>query len=167
MYADDKEETEILRFQPKTIRQYAAAYDVIDAPSGKQIGEFRKKVYRPLKKSEWFIFNSDGEPIGMVLEAAPSPSLIGRIIPVSMLRPKAFEVHWGQSVGGRISPKKLIFGKDQVEVDLSLDKKDVIDRRLVLGVAVLVRDDERNGDRSKPEAKKATKAEKEELPKTT
>src|SRR5690242_2465361 len=40
MFADDDEKREILRFKPKSMRQYAAAYDVIDAVNDKPIGEF-------------------------------------------------------------------------------------------------------------------------------
>lgn len=145
MFADEGEKQEILRFKPKTVRQYAAAFDVFDTVSNKQIGEFRKKLYRPLKKSEWFIFNQDGEPVGMVVEAPPPPTLLSRFVPLGPLRPKSFELHWGQAIGGRISRKRFLVGMDRVHVDLSLDKKETIDRRLALGVAVLLRDDERNG----------------------
>jgi hypothetical protein len=79
MFADDEEKMEILRFNPKTVRQYAAAFEVVDTLAGRPIGEFRKKVYRPLNKSEWFIFNADGEPVGMVVEAPTPPGLLGRI----------------------------------------------------------------------------------------
>lgn len=150
MYADEDEKQEILKFKPKTVRQYAAAFDVFDTVANKQIGEFRKKLYRPLKKSEWFIFNQDGEPVGMVVEAPPPPSLLSRFVPLGPLRPKSFELHWGQTIGGRISRKKFLIGMDRVQVDLSMDKKESIDRRLALGVAVLLRDDERNGKDEAP-----------------
>lgn len=149
MFADEDETLEILRFKPKTVRQYAAAFDAYDTTSNRPIGEFRKKLYRPLKKSEWFIFNPDGEPVGMVLEAPPPPTVLGRFVP-SGLRPKSFELHWGQTIAGRISRKRLLVGMDRVQVDLSLDKKEAIDRRLALGVAVLMRDDERNGKDEAP-----------------
>jgi hypothetical protein len=145
MFADDEEKMEILRFNPKTVRQYAAAFEVVDTLAGRPIGEFRKKVYRPLNKSEWFIFNADGEPVGMVVEAPTPPGLLGRILPIVPFKPKTFELHWGQTVGGRISRKKGLTGMDRMEVDLALDKKESIDRRLALGVSVLLRDDQRNG----------------------
>lgn len=151
LFADDKETIELVRLRPKAVRLYAAAYDVIDPLSEKQIAEFRKKTYRPLGRSEWFIMSPEGEPWGMVTESAPSQSGLSRVIPAPT-RPKAFEVHWGQSVGGRIVRKRVLFGLDHTQVDLSLDKRDEIDRRLALGVAVLVRDDEHNGaDRKAPE----------------
>lgn len=159
LYADEDEQQEILKFKPKSVRQYASAYDVIDAATGRQIGEFRKKVYRPLNKFEWFIFNADGEPVGMVMEAAPTRSLLGRFVPLPILQARSFEVHWGQAVGGRISRKRALFGAEHVQVDLSLDKKEAIDRRLALGVAVLMRDDERNGDRLGKEREKEPEAE--------
>lgn len=142
-FADEKESQELFRFEPKSVRQYAAAYDLVDGPTGRTIGEFRMKVYRPLKKSEWFIFNPEGEPIGMVTEAAPPPTLLGRLLPMIRRRGKSFEVHWGQAVGGRISRGWALLGLDHTEVDLSLDKHDAVDRRLALGVAILVTDHER------------------------
>jgi len=146
-FADPKESQEILRFHPKAVRQYASAFEVIDAPSGRALGEFRKKVYPPLGKSEWFIFNPDGDPVGMVTESAPD-SWVGRLLSMGQSRPRSFELHWGQAVGGRISRRRVLLGLDHTQVDLTLDKKAVIDRRLALGLAVLVRDDETNGERT-------------------
>lgn len=147
-YADPKESLEILRCLPKSVRQYASAFEVVDAQLEKPLGEFRKKVYPPLGKSEWFIFNPDGEPVGMVTESG-SDSWVGRLLSMGQQsRPRSFELHWGQAVGGRIVRKRALLGGDQTQVDLTLDKKDAIDRRLALGLAVLVRDDEQNGDRA-------------------
>lgn len=143
-FADDTETTELVRFLPKSVRLYSAAYEVVDPASGKTIAEFRKKTYRPLGRSEWFIVNSEGDPLGMVMESAPGPSILSRFIP-SATRPKTFEMHWGQSVGGRISHKRVLLGLDHTQVDLSLDQRDEIDRRLALGVAVLVRAHEHGG----------------------
>jgi hypothetical protein len=145
VYGDEKEQTEILRFRAKPIRQYAAAYDVLDGATGKLIGEFRKKVYRPLKKTEWFIFNADGDPLGMVTESSANSGLLGRFMPMPAARTKSFDVHWGQTIVGRIQRKGLI-GMEHTLLDLSLDKRDEMDRRLAIGVAVLVRDHERSGD---------------------
>lgn len=143
-YSDDTETAELVRFQPKSIRLYSAAYDVVEPSSGRVIAEFRKKTYRPLGRSEWFIVNPEGDPLGMVTESAPGSSFLSRVLPATA-RPKTFEVHWGQSVGGRILHKRVLLGLDHTQVDLSLDQRDEIDRRLALGVAVLVRDHELNG----------------------
>ena len=151
-FADARESQEILRFKPKAVRQYASAFEVVDSQSGRPIGEFRKKVYPPLGKSEWFIFNPEGDPVGMVTETAPD-SWIGRLLSLGASRPRAFELHWGQTVGGRISRRRMLLGTDHTQVDLSLDKKDAIDRRLALGLAVLVGDDEKNGERAVAAAK--------------
>jgi hypothetical protein len=157
VFADEDEETELMRLEPKTLRQYAAAYDVHDSVAGKTIGEFRKKVYRPLRKSEWFIFNAEGDPLGMVTESAANSGFLGRLLPLPGSRTKSFDVHWGQSIAGRISRKGL-FGMEKTELDLSLDKRQEIDRRLAIGVAVLVRDHERNGEAKDKTAKESSKA---------
>ncbi|MBI2077771.1 MAG: hypothetical protein HYT80_05280 [Euryarchaeota archaeon] len=143
-FADTKESQEIV-------------FEVVDSQSGRPIGEFRKKVYPPLGKSEWFIFNPDGDPVGMVTETA-SDSWVGRLLSMGASRPRAFDLHWGQAIGGKISRRRMLLGLDHTQVDLSLDKKDVIDRRLALGLAVLVRDDETNGDRSATVARAAKPA---------
>jgi hypothetical protein len=148
-FGDEDEATELMRFVPKAVRQYTAAFDVVDGPTGKTIGGFRKKVYRPLNKSEWIIVDAEGEPLGMVTESAPTPTWLSRVLPVTTPRAKSFDVHWGQAIGGRITRRLSLPGTEHVQLDLSLDKRDVVDRRLALGAAVLVREFERNGERAR------------------
>lgn len=128
---------ELFRLHAKQVRQFAVAYDVIDARSQRPIGELRKKEYKTLDKSEWFIFSPEGEALGMVVEAAPKPSLLRQLVPLESMFRKSWQLHWGQQIAGYIRPRAKLLG-DQAVVSLEMDTKDVIDRRLALGLAVLV-----------------------------
>lgn len=140
-YADENATEELFRLQPKRVRQFARGYEVEDARTGNRFGEIRKKEYKPLKKHEWFLFNPDGEPLGMVTEATPAPSLLRRLLPVEPFSAKAWQVHWGQQICGSIRPEPTWLGVRMV-LDLNLDVKDQIDRRLALALVVAMNADE-------------------------
>lgn len=146
-FADEKETSELFRLEPRPVRQFQRAYDVVDSLSGTVFGQIRKRVYEDLKKSEWFILNPEGEQLGLVTETAPEPSLLRRIVPMDRLFSKAWALHWGQSIAGVIHPRASLVG-DKLEVNLKFDARDEIDRRLALGTAVAMRADPHQGSNS-------------------
>lgn len=136
-FGDDQEKIPVFRFEPKKVRRFARSYSVVDAITERPFADVHKRVYEPDEKEEWFLFNLEGEQIGMVIETAREPTLLRRLVP-GRLSPRAWALHWGQSIGGTIQPKKGLVG-ERIEVDLTLDTRDAIDRRLALGVAVAIR----------------------------
>lgn len=137
-FADEAESQELFRFEPHAVPRFERSYRAVDALSGQAFAEVRKMVYQPLEKSEWFIVDPEGDPVGMVTETAPEPSLLRRLVPVERLFPKAWAIHWGQSIAGTIQPRPGLVG-ERLDIDLSLDKRDEIDRRVVLGITVALR----------------------------
>lgn len=144
-FADEKGTQELFRMEAKTVRLFDRAFDVIDPVSKKPFAEIRKKYYKPLRKSEWFIHDPDGELVGMVTETAPESSLLRRLIPVDRLFPKAWALHWGQAIGGIIQPR-MGFINERLDINLGLDTKDEIDRRVAIAVTVALRADEAKGE---------------------
>jgi len=150
-FADDGEKQELFRLDPTTVRLFDRAYDVIDGLSGRPFAQIRKKMYKPLDKTEWFLYNVDNELIGMVTETAPQSGFLRRILPVDRFLPKAWALHWGQSICGIIQPRLGVVG-EKLEINLSLDKKQEVDRRLAIAVAVALRAEGRqhqNGESTK------------------
>ncbi len=139
-FADDEDATELFRLEPRHVRPFQRSYEAVDSTTGMSFGQIRKRVYEPQKKTEWFLFNPDGEQIGLVTETAADPTLLRRLLPVDRLHSKAWALHWGQSIGGKIQPRPGFMG-ERCDVDLSLDTKDEIDRRLVLGATIALRAD--------------------------
>lgn len=122
----------------KRVRQFQKCLKLVDGATKNSFGQIRKKVYEPSGKSEWFLFNRDAEEVGLVTETAADPSLLRRLVPVDRIFPKAWAVHWRQTVAGKIQPKPTLLG-DRHMVDLRMDKKDEIDRRIVLATLVALR----------------------------
>lgn len=136
-FSDDSEKEELFRLHPKPVRLYAVSYDAVDSRSGTTFGEIRRRDYSALSKSEWFLFNPEGEIIGMVAETAPTPSLLRRLVPLDVFFRKSWQFHWGQQICGSIRPEASLLG-DRLVLDLGLDTKDAVDRRLALAVTVTI-----------------------------
>lgn len=150
-YADEDEAVELFRLEPKKVRQFQRSYEAIDPAASQPFGQVRKRLYQPLGKAEWFIFDGDGTQVGLITETAPSPSLLRRFLPMDRFLPKAWAVHWGQIVAGTLQPKLGVMG-ERLELDLRFDTRDEIDRRLVLGAAVALRVDLKHSEKpQKPE----------------
>jgi len=151
-FTDESESAQIFRFEPKPLRHYQRAFEVVDAFTDRVFGQLRKKVYGPLKKEEWFILGPEGETLGLVSETAPRPNIVTRFLPVTQFWKRPWALTWGQTIAGTIQPRRSLMG-ERVDVDLGLDMKDEIDRRLVLGVVVAMRRDHHAGGNHKKPAK--------------
>jgi hypothetical protein len=146
-YADDDGSAELFRFVPQQVRQFQQAYEAVDALTQRKFGEVRKRVYEPSGTTEWFVFDADGNQIGLVTQTASSPSLLRRLLPVERATTKAWALHWGQTVAGTVEPHPGLIG-ERVDLDLKYDARDEVDRRLALGVAIALRADLHRGARA-------------------
>lgn len=153
-WSDEQESRELFRLEPTKVRLYQRAWEAFDPLTQRPFGQVRKKVYEPTEKVEWFIFNPDGEQLGLLTETAPEQTLLRRILPVERLFSKAWALHWGQSIAGAVQPKPTLVG-DRLEVDLGFDHKDEIDRRLALATVIAARADAH----ARAEKEKASKVE--------
>lgn len=142
-FADAEEKTELFRLQEEEVKppkRFERVLKATDSLSGRPFVRFGKKTYPPSHKVEWFILNPEGDTLGLVTETAPDPSLLRRLVPVEGIFSKAWALHWGQAVAGTIQPRAGLVG-ERLEVDLSLDTKDEIDRRIALSLVVAMRVD--------------------------
>lgn len=145
VYLEDGEDgpQERFRVRPRRLKLFAGCFDILDAADGHAIGQVRKREYKAERKEEWLLLDGAGDHVGMVVL---DPSRIGSFQQVAPLRiafPMHYSVHWGQSVAGWIQRRSDILLQDHMRIDLSVDPRTAVDRRLVLSVAYCIRDGDR------------------------
>ncbi|UCE86753.1 MAG: hypothetical protein JSU66_03180 [Deltaproteobacteria bacterium] len=135
VYADESATRELLLIQARSIVDFSAAYDVVDAQTGSRLGMLRRRGVSSLVRDTWEILGAGGEPIGALREDSMGLALVRRLL--GNLVPQRFgvEVH-GQPVGTlrqRFNPFVHTF-----DVDFSNDHARLLPRALGLAAAILL-----------------------------
>lgn len=140
---EDREAFRIAAREPS--KTFAYAYDVL-APGSDSVGEVRKKEYRSVRKEEWFLFDADGEPVGMVTKDPPRLGAMQELGAFRLFFPITYRLHWGQTIVGTIQDRTGLLLNDHMDVDLTLVRPDDLDDRLVLGAIYCLREGGRLND---------------------
>lgn len=143
-FSDEEESEELFQMEPKKVRLYASSYEVLDARGGRKFAEVRKKEYKPVDRSEWFILDEEGNPLGMLTESSAQRSFLWRLLNMRGGAKGPWALHWGQAIAGKVESSGSLMGEELI-LDLSLDREDAIDRRLALAVTVAMRVDVTQG----------------------
>lgn len=141
----DGSESETFRVTPVTPgKTFARAFEVAtQTPSEARVGEVRKKEYRSVRKEEWFLFDADGEPVGMVTKDPPRLGTIQEMGALRLFFPLTYRLHWGQAIIGTVQDRVGVLLNDHMEVDLRLGPPHELDHRLILAAIFCLRDGER------------------------
>ncbi|MFD0670300.1 hypothetical protein [Cohnella sp. GCM10027633] len=135
LYSDDTMSQELLTIQARSVIDFSATYDVVDAATGQRIGSLQRKGMKSILKDEWIILDASESEIGLIKEDSPLMALLRRFL--TNLIPQKFHVEVG---GGRVA----LFKQDlnpfvgKLNLDFSLDTDKKLDRRLGLAAAVLL-----------------------------
>lgn len=135
LYNDDSMQEELLTIKARSVIDFSATYDVVDAVTGENVGSLRRKGMKSILKDEWSILDARGTEIGLVKEDNPFLAFLRRFL--SNLIPQKFHVEIG---GNRVA----LFKQDlnpfigKLRVDFSQDTGYKLDRRLGLAAAILL-----------------------------
>ena len=135
-FTDESQTIPVLNIKARTIIDFAAAYDIIDSRMGEKIGAVKRKGLRSIIKDEWLIMDTGDNVIASVREESSLMAILSRII---NLIPQKYVIETADSV-------KLIGRIDQIfdyfvhkfDIDFSMDQDGLLDRRLGLGVIILL-----------------------------
>jgi len=94
-YTDESMSQELLLIQARQILDFSAAYDVIDAPSGRRVGTLRRKGFRSIIRDEWEVLDSNERFVGTMLEDSMLYALLRRFILGSFL-PQNYDILFGE-----------------------------------------------------------------------
>ena len=148
-FVDDTKETEVFRIKARQRWDPKARYDVTD-PAGQQIGQLQKVFGESLLRSTWRIYDEAGDQIAWARE---------RSLPVAVLRRAVQFVGFIPVIGQFISffadwlpipyhfdyymedrkigaLERILGVRDRYRLDASGDAQRVIDRRVILALAV-------------------------------
>lgn len=136
---------EAFRLTPVTPGKTFARAFRVDEPDGsdRPVGEVRKKEYRSVRKEEWFLFDGDGEPVGMITKDPPRLGAIQEKGALRMFFPVTYRLHWGQAIVGTVQDRVGVLLNDHMDIDLTLGPPHEIDHRLLLAAVFCLREGER------------------------
>jgi uncharacterized protein YxjI len=142
-YADESKETELLKILARQRFDPRARYDVALA-DGTKIGEIQKVFGKSLVRSTYVVYDADGEEIARTHERSMPVAIVRRVIGLVPFigeflefLPIAydFEFFRGEDVIGTHRRRRWQW-RDVYDMDFSADTARVLDRRLILAIAV-------------------------------
>lgn len=134
VFTDESATRELLRIQARQIIDFSAAYDIVDGTDGSKVGMARRKGLKSILRDSWELCDPQDRPIATLQEDGMALAMVRRLL--SGLVPQSFDLspvdgRGGASLSQRFNP--FVYRLD-VEIDRNLE----IDRRAVMGLAVLV-----------------------------
>jgi len=135
LYTGEDMRTEVLSIQARQIIDFSAAYDVIDPSTNAKVGALKRKGMKSLVKDEWIIMDAEDREIGFIKEDSMVLALIRRFL--TNLIPQKY---YGELKGEQVCLFKQNFNPFvmKINLDYSMDKKRLLDRRLGIAGAVLL-----------------------------
>ena len=138
LYTGEDMSTEILTIKARSIIDFGAAYDVVDAQQQVKVGALKRKGLKSIIKDEWVILDPNDREMGTIVEDSTALALIRRFIDLaSYFLPQKYTVTIGGQPVGMMQQNKNPFVY-KLKVDLSADRGGIFDRRLALASALLM-----------------------------
>ena len=136
LYTSEDMQTEVLAIQARQIIDFSAAYDVVDPTTGAKVGAFKRKGMKSLLRDEWIIMDPQDQEIGLIREDSMLLGLLRRFL--TNLIPQKY--HGEFNNGQQVCLFKQNFNPFvmKINLDFSMDKMGLLDRRLGIAGAVLL-----------------------------
>ena len=136
VYSDETKSQEILTIQARSIIDFSAAYDVVDATTNEKVGVLRRKGWRSLLRDEWEVLDSNDQLRGMLFEDSVGLALLRRLLLGSLL-PQNYDLTLGET---RVADLRQIFNPFRYELtlDFNMDPTRTLDRRIGIAAGILL-----------------------------
>lgn len=133
VYRDESMAEEVLSIKARQVIDFSAAYDIVDAPSNKKIGAARRRGFRSFVRDSWEVLDDRDGPIGQVDEDSAFKAMLRRL--VAGFVPQTFHLSCdqGENVLLRQHWNPFVF-----RLEVSIPRDCPLDRRLILGTAILL-----------------------------
>ncbi|MBB3110401.1 uncharacterized protein YxjI [Paenibacillus phyllosphaerae] len=135
LYSDESMQEELITIQARSVIDFSATYDVVDAVTGEHIGSLRRKGMKSILKDEWIIQDKDETEIGLIKEDSALMALLRRFL--TNLIPQKFNVTLG-GVQSAVFYQNFNPFVSKLNVDFLINRDRQLDRRLGLAAAVLL-----------------------------
>lgn len=135
VYTNEDMITEVLTIKARNILDFSSAYDVFDPIKNEKVGALKRKGMKSIFKDEWIIMDTKDNEIGLIQEDNFALALIRR-----------FLTNWiPQKFKGSVSGEQVCIFKQnfnpfvlKINLDYSMDGKNLLDRRLGIASAILL-----------------------------
>ncbi len=102
IYTDEKKTTELISIKARSILDFSAGYDVVDAQSGSSLGTFKRKGMKSLFKDTYILLDQHDQEYAELSEDSGLLALIRRFVPfANILIPQIFHLR-GNDGGGSV-----------------------------------------------------------------
>jgi uncharacterized protein YxjI len=136
VYSDEVKSQELLLIKARSIIDFAAAYDVIDAPSSQKIGTLRRRGWRSMLRDEWEVLDVNDMPIGRLFEDSVAQAVLRRML-LGNLLPQNYDMTIGVTRVADLRQQFNLFAY-RMDLDFSMDTAGLLDRRVGIAAATLL-----------------------------
>ncbi|OAB38716.1 hypothetical protein PMSD_06800 [Paenibacillus macquariensis subsp. defensor] len=135
VYSSEDMSEEVLVIKARSRIDFSATYDVFDPIYNETIGSFRRKGMKSILKDEWIILDNQEREVGLITEDSMLLALLRRFL--SNLIPQTYVGTIGQH---EVLTFKQRFNPfvQKIELDFSMDRNQMLDRRLGIAASVLL-----------------------------
>jgi hypothetical protein len=138
LYTGEDKKEAVLTIKARSMLDFGATYDVVDAKSGQSVGAMRRKGWQSMIQDEWAILDPQDRELGTIKEDSIIFALIRRFISIATLvLPQKFHAEIGSHPVALFTQRKNPFSS-KIEVDFSADTSNLFDRRLALAAGILL-----------------------------
>lgn len=136
VYSDESKSQEVLVIKARSIIDFSAAYDVMDAASGQKVGALRRKGLKSILRDEWEVLDVNDNPVGLLFEDNMTLALLRRLV-VGNLLPQNYDLTLGDQRVADLKQRFNLF-RYELDIDLSMDTANRLDPRLALAAGILL-----------------------------
>lgn len=134
LYTNEDMQTELLTITARSIMDFSAAYDVMDAQSRQPVGVLKRKGMMSMLKDEWIIMTPGDRDVGYIKEDSMLLAVARRMIGIIPQRYTA-ELDGRTVCTYQQNFNPFVF---KIDVDFSNDEGKLFDRRLGLAAGILL-----------------------------
>ena len=135
VYSDERKSQEVLLIKARSIVDFSAAYDVVDASNNEHVGTLRRKGIKSILRDEWEVLNAAGQVIGTLFEDSMGLALLRRFL--ANFIPQNYDISIGQNVVADLKQRFNPF-RYELDLDFSMDTANQLDRRLGIAAGILL-----------------------------
>ena len=136
IFNDEEQTTELLTIKARSMLDFGATYDIVDATTGESLGALRRKGLKSILKDSWIVLTPGDVEIGTLVEESSSLALFCRFLPfVKWIAPQEFDMVLNHGGGVRFTQKHNPFVH---KLKVNGVKSSGIDPRMVVAAGILL-----------------------------
>jgi len=141
IYTGEDMQNEVLHISARNVIDFSGTYDVTDSTTNEKVGALKRKGFTSIIKDEWIIFDKNDNEVGLLMEDSMLMALLRRFL--TNLIPQKFSGFIGDAEVCTFEQNFNPF-VSKINVDFSMDKKGLLDRRLGMAAGILLGAIEKN-----------------------